>query len=86
MKTWLLVSTLRARFSQPTAYQRQASDQNTARVSHAVYLAPAADVRHGDEIRRGGDVFDVVAVFEPSVPGTYLRADCIARQPNTGGP
>lgn len=80
-ETWTRVATVRARFSQPSARERQAADQSQSRLSHVVYLASDADVRRSDELRLGSRVFDVLATFEPSEPGTYLRADCEARQP-----
>ncbi|MFH8369194.1 head-tail adaptor protein [Streptomyces sp. NPDC018031] len=81
-ETWSLVSAQRARLSQPSARERTAADQAGARLTHVVYLPAAADVRREDELRLGdGRVLDVLAVFEPSEPGTYLRADCHARQP-----
>lgn len=80
--TWAQVATVRARFSQPSARERVAADQAEARLSHVVYLMPDADVRRGDELRDGDRVFNVLATFEPSVAGTYLRADCQASQPN----
>lgn len=78
---WLLQSTQRARLSQPSARERQAADQSEASLTHIVYLQPGADVRRGDELRREGVVFEVTAVLSPSESGTYLRADCTARQP-----
>ena len=45
-----------------------------------VYVDTDADLRRGDELRMDGRKFDVLAVFEPSMPGTYLRADCFAKQ------
>jgi len=80
-ETWSQVGTVRARFSQPSATERVVADQSQARLSHIVYLSPSADVRRGDELRQGLRVFEVLATYEPSVPGTYLRADCEARQP-----
>lgn len=80
--TWVQVGTVRARFSQPSARERVAADQSEARLSHVVYMLPDADVRRGDELRDGNRIFDVLATFEPSSAGTYLRADCEARQPN----
>lgn len=77
---WAQVSTLRARLSQPSARERVAADQSGARLSHVAYLPAAADVRRGDELRQAARTFEVLAVFEPSAPGTYLRADCEARQ------
>lgn len=79
--TWVQVSTERARFSQPFARDRVLADQSQSQLTHTVYMRPAAEVRRGDQLRRAGQVFDVLAVFEPSVSGTYLRADCEARQP-----
>ncbi|WP_431772185.1 phage head closure protein [Streptomyces cucumeris] len=78
------VATLRARASQPSARERQAADQSGAELTHIYYFAPGGDVRRRDELRRGGQVLTVIAVYEPSVSGTYLRADCSARQPTTG--
>ncbi|WJD99769.1 head-tail adaptor protein [Streptomyces antimycoticus] len=81
--TWALQSTQRARLSQPSARERQAADQSSADLTHIVYLTPGVDVRRKDELRRDGLVLEVTATFEPSEPGTYLRADCTARQPTS---
>lgn len=80
-ETWTQVGTVRARFSQPSAAERVAAAQSEAKLTHVVYLRPGADVRRGDQLRLPGRSFDVLAVFEPSEPGTYLRADCDAHQP-----
>lgn len=80
-EVWAQVGTVRARFSQPSAAERVAADRSEAKLSHVVYLPPSADVRRGDQLRLPGRSFDVLAVFEPSKPGTYLRADCDAHQP-----
>jgi SPP1 family predicted phage head-tail adaptor len=78
---WAKVGTVRARFSQPSAAERVQAAQNGADRSHVVYLPPASDVRRDDQLRQGSRVFEVLATFEPSEPGTYLRADCNLRQP-----
>lgn len=83
LETWAQVGTLRARLAQPSATERVVADQSQARLTHVVYLPADSDVRRGDELRQGSRVFDVLATYEPSVPGTYLRADCEARQPTT---
>lgn len=77
---WAQVATVRARRSQPSARERQAADQDGARLDETWYFHPGTDVRRGDELRPAGRVLEVVAVFEPSEPGTYLRADCTLRQ------
>lgn len=83
---WTLQGTRRARLSQPSAADRHAqADQAVTRMTHVVYLEPGSDVRPEDELRQTGTTLVVLAVYEPSVPGTYLRADCTARQPDTGG-
>jgi head-tail adaptor len=74
------IDAVRARFSQPSATERVVADSNGADLSHVVYLLPSAQVRRGDELRTPGRIFDVLATFEPSEPGTYLRADCKVRQ------
>lgn len=79
-QAWAQISTVRARFSQPSATERVVADQSGSTLSHVVYLRPDADVRRGDELRQGARSFKVLAVFEPSEPGTYLRADCEVRQ------
>ncbi|MFI8830545.1 head-tail adaptor protein [Streptomyces afghaniensis] len=77
---WAKVGDARARFSQPSAAERVVAAQNGADLSTVAYLLPAADVRRDDELRRGAEVYEVLAVFEPSVPGTYKRANCRRRQ------
>jgi head-tail adaptor len=77
---WAQVATVRARRSQPSARERQAADQASARLDETWYFHPGTDVRRGDELRPAGRVLEVTAVFEPSEPGTYLRADCTVRQ------
>lgn len=84
--TWQQQATLPARRSQPSARDRTAAAQASAELDQVWYFGPAADVRRGDELRAGGQVWQVLAVLAPSEPGTYLRADCSARQPSTGGP
>jgi SPP1 family predicted phage head-tail adaptor len=86
VETWTEVATQRARLSQPSAAQREAGDQDGARLTHIVYLRSGVDVQRGDQLRQSGLALDVVAVFEPSVRGTYLRADCTSRQEEGGGP
>jgi head-tail adaptor len=74
------VASVRARFSQPSAAERVVAGANGADLDTVVYLPASAVVRRDDEIRRGADVFEVLAVFQPSVPGTYVRANCKLRQ------
>lgn len=83
---WQQVGTVRGRRSQPSARERTAAAQARAALDQIWYFAPSADVRRGDELRLAGQVWQVTATFEPSEDGTYLRADCTARQPTTGGP
>ncbi|GHF73933.1 phage head completion protein [Streptomyces thermodiastaticus] len=78
--TWTQIGTLRARRSQPTARERTAAQQDGSDLDETWYFAAGADVRRDDELRPPGRVLRVIAVFEPSVPGTYLRADCTMRQ------
>jgi head-tail adaptor len=74
------LGSVRARVSQPSATERVVAAQNGADLSHVVYLLPTADVLRGDELHRASDVFEVLAIFQPSEPNTYLRADCKLRQ------
>lgn len=78
---WALRYEHRARLSQPSARERQAAHQSGSELTHTAYFKPGADVQRADQIRTyDGRVLEVIAVFEPSVSGTYLRADCTARQ------
>jgi head-tail adaptor len=79
-ESWSQTSTVRARFSQPSATERTVADQSGATLTHVVYLEPDTPVRRGDELRQPGRTFKVLAIFEPSEPGTYLRANCEVRQ------
>jgi len=81
-ETWSLLSPARARLSQPSAAERQVADQAQGWLTHVAYLEPTTDIRRGDEIRQAGLTLEVIATFEPSVPGTYLRANCTAQQPD----
>lgn len=73
--TWLLIGTVRARVSQPTAAERTAAQQAGAEHTQPVYVQPRADVRRGDDLVGAEGSWRVVAVFRPSEP-VYLRADC----------
>lgn len=74
------VKPVRARFSQPSAAERTVNDHLEARLTHVVFLLSDADVQRGDELRKPGRVFRVLDTYEPSVAGTYLRANCEERQ------
>jgi head-tail adaptor len=77
---WADTGSVRCRASQPSATERVVGAQNGSDLSHVVYLLPTADVRRGDQLRRGTEVFEVLATFQPSESGVYLRADCRLRQ------
>ncbi|MFF0398274.1 head-tail adaptor protein [Streptomyces sp. NPDC005248] len=81
INTTAKVADARARLSQPSAAERTVADQTTARLTHVAYLPAGADVRRSDELRQGARRLTVLATFEPSEPGTYLRADCEQIQP-----
>ncbi|HZX38450.1 MAG TPA: head-tail adaptor protein, partial [Streptomyces sp.] len=63
---------------------RQAADQSGADLDETWYFHPDTDVRRGDELRPPGRVLEVIATYQPSESGTYLRADCTIRQPLQG--
>lgn len=86
VETWSRVASPRCRLSQPSASEREQAAQDIARLTHVVYFEPTADVIPGDELRQHNALYEVTAVFGPSESGTYLRANCHARQPYTGGP
>lgn len=81
-EAWVLVDTIRARISQPTARERLIADQAQAKLDTVVYAPDGADIRRNDELRQPSRSFQVLATFQPSVPGTYLRADCYVIQPS----
>jgi head-tail adaptor len=68
------VATYPAMVSQPSASERMFADQGQSKHSHTVHMPAVADVRRGDELRRGAQSFRVLSVFEPSRP-IYVRAD-----------
>ncbi|KOG21998.1 phage head closure protein [Streptomyces viridochromogenes] len=80
-QAWTQVSTTRARISQPSARERVVADASQAQLTHVIYTPDGADIRRGDELRLGARVFEVLATYEPSEPGTYLRVNCEERQP-----
>lgn len=73
-----------ARLSQPSSDEHRVGLADGARITQTVYLRTDADVVRGDELRAGGRALRVVATVSPSVPGTYLRADCTERQVEPG--
>lgn len=76
IETWAEVGAVRVRLSQPNATERTLADQTNVRLTHVAYLEPDAAVRRGDELRVSTRKFKVLATYEPSEPGTYLRAEC----------
>ncbi|WP_405184741.1 phage head closure protein [Streptomyces albidoflavus] len=83
VETWAKVGSVRARLSQPNATERTLADQSGAKLTHVAYLEPEAAVRRGDELRVSTRKFKVLATYEPSEPGTYLRAECEETQSAT---
>lgn len=77
---WSQLGTARARFSQPSATERVVAQANGVDLDTVVYLRSDADVQRGYQLRRGSAVYEVRAVYQPSEPNTYLRADCRLRQ------
>jgi SPP1 family predicted phage head-tail adaptor len=71
--TLVEVGDVLAKVDQPTAAERQQSDQWGAEHSHTIYLLFGADVERGDELRGGGQTFRVLATMKPS-RSTYLKA------------
>jgi len=65
---------------QPTAEERESADQWAARLTHTVYVPFGADVRRGDELRGGGDVFRVLASVHNS-RNTYRKLPVERLQP-----
>jgi len=77
---WALAGTVPARFAQSNATEQTIGGQSGETQFHSVYLNPDADVRRGDELRKGQDTYLVMSVSEPSMPGVYLLATCRYRQ------
>ncbi|MDX3689947.1 head-tail adaptor protein [Streptomyces europaeiscabiei] len=84
VKTWVHLSTPRARKSQPTARERTVADQAGAELDETWYFDPGTDVRRRDQLRPPGRVLKVVYVVEPSEDDVYMRADCTLVQPLNG--
>lgn len=83
VETLTLTGTVRAKVDQPAADERQEADRYGAKHAHKVYIPPRADVRRGDELRGGGQVFRVLAVVEPSRP-IYRKVLAELWQPEGG--
>ncbi|WP_017599201.1 phage head closure protein [Nocardiopsis lucentensis] len=78
--TWVEIGPVRCRISQPSVAERVAARQVGADHTQPIYLAPGTDVHRGDELRRAGQTWRVVAAVVPS-EDVYLRADCELIQP-----
>ncbi|GGZ27993.1 phage head completion protein [Streptomyces nitrosporeus] len=68
-----------AKVDLPAASDRLLAQQAGAAHTHDIYLLPGADVRRGDELRGGGQVFRVGYVVEPSAP-VYRKAQAELKQ------
>lgn len=80
---YVQVGSVRTRVCQPSARERQSADQSFAELTHIAYVNPGTDIRREDQLRAtGAHPLEVLSTFEPSEPGTYLRADCTS---NLGG-
>jgi hypothetical protein len=70
-----------AKISQPAAVEQIEAQQAGSSMIMIVHFRPDADIRRGDELRRGdGDNLRVKYTIMPSEPA-YLRADCEQIQP-----
>lgn len=69
------VGAVAAKVDQPSASERLLAQQAGSEHTHTVYVQPTADVRRGDELRDGDQVFRVLSVVEPSSP-VYRKAEC----------
>lgn len=78
--TLVEAGTVAAKVDQPSARERVLAQQAGSEHSHTVYCQPTADVRRGDELRGGGQIFRVLAVISPSTT-IYRRADVQLIQP-----
>jgi SPP1 family predicted phage head-tail adaptor len=76
---WVEVGTVRAQVNQPTDLDqiRGAIAGNTN--TYDVHMLPDSDVRPGDRLTGGGQLFEVIATKSPS-RRVYLKAICELRQ------
>ncbi len=73
------VGTVRAKVNEPSAAERVEAMRSGVELTFQLHLFPDADVRRGDELQGGGEVYRVVAAYTPSVP-VYRRATCTREQ------
>ena len=74
-ETFGQVGTVRAKVNEPTAAERVEAMRSGVDLAYQIHLLPDADVRRGDELRSGDEVFRVKSTMRPSTP-TYLRVQC----------
>lgn len=73
------LGTVWAKVSQSTAEEQAIASSSGATHTHNVHMRPDVDVKRGDELRGGGEIFKVILTLQPSTP-TYLKAQCERRQ------
>lgn len=74
-ETWAQAGEVRAKVNEPSAAERVEAMRSGVDLQFGIHLLPDADVRRGDELRDGGEVYRVKWTVQPST-ATYLRAQC----------
>ncbi len=69
------VGTVRAKVNQPTAAERIEAARSGVDLKYVIHMMPGTDVRRGDELRDGVEVYTVQSTVSPST-AAYLRAEC----------
>lgn len=65
-------SDVAAKVDQPSAVEQQVAAQWGSTHTHTIYCLPDVDVQRNDELRGDGQIFKVLATFQPSTP-RYLK-------------
>ncbi len=78
-ETLAQAGTVRAKVNEPSAAERVEAMRSGSELKFNIHLFPEADVRRGDELRGGGEVYKVTSATLPSTP-MYLRATCARDQ------
>jgi len=78
--TYAVIGTAEGRIRPASSTERDVAMQEQAQISHVLYVLATTDIGRGDQIELGDQVWDVIAVREPSLAGVHYEVDCMEIQ------
>jgi len=81
--TYASNGTAEGRIRPASSAEREVALQEQAQISHVLYVLADTDIARGDQVELGEQVWDVIAVREPSLSSVHYEVDCLETQTET---